>query len=131
MKRGVKALIILGVIAAVLIGGGVAAFQVIEGNLEKLEALPAADADLSAVSDGTYQGSYACFPVSAEVAVTVKDHTITGIDLLKHDNGQGSAAEVLPGTVVAAQSLSVDTVTGATYSSIVILKAIEDALDGE
>mgnify|MGYP000731251311 CR=1 FL=1 len=131
MKKGVKVLIILGVIAAVLIGGGVAAFQIINGNLAKLEALPAADADLAAISDGTYNGSYTCFPVSVEVAVTVQDHMIADIELIKHDNGQGSAAEVLPDTVVAAQSLKVDTVTGATYSSIVILKAIEDALGGE
>lgn len=131
MKKGVKVLIILGVIAAVLIGGGVAAFQIINGNLAKLEALPAADADLAAIADGTYNGSYTCFPVSVEVAVTVQDHMITDIELIKHDNGQGSAAEVLPDTVVAAQSLKVDTVTGATYSSIVILKAIEDALGGE
>ena len=130
MKRGVKVLIILGVIAAVLVGGGITAFQIIEGNLEKLEALPVMDADLGAIGDGTYDGSYTCFPVSVEVAVTVEEHAITDIILLKHRNGQGSAAEVLPAEVVAAQSLKVDTVTGATYSSKVILKAIEDALDG-
>lgn len=41
--------------------------------------------DLSATKDGTYAGSYSTFPVSAEVSVTVKDHVITGIELLKHD----------------------------------------------
>lgn len=131
MKRGVKVLIILGVIAAVLIGGGTVAMNIMEGNLAKLASLPVAEADLGTIPDGTYNGSYTCLPVSVEVAVTVADHAITGIELVKHQNGQGGAAEVLPDQVVAAQSLQVDTVTGATYSSKVILKAIENALNGE
>ena len=60
--------------------------------------------------------------------VTVKNHAITDIDLLKHQNGQGKPAEVITERVLAAQSLKVDTVSGATMSSKVILLAIEDAL---
>jgi uncharacterized protein with FMN-binding domain len=47
---------------------------------------------------------------------------------LEHRNGQGEAAEVIPQMVVDAQSLQVDAISGATFSSKVILLAIEDAL---
>ncbi|MBE0600950.1 MAG: FMN-binding protein, partial [Firmicutes bacterium] len=77
---------------------------------------------------GTYTGAYSAFPVSAEVAVTVQDHQIAAIDLVRHNNGQGGAAEAIPQMVVDAQSIQVDTVTGATFSSKVILLAIRDAL---
>lgn len=128
MKRGVRRLVIWLAILAVLIGGGAIAMNTFGNNLNKIAVLKVAEADLSAIPDGTYNGSYTCLPVSAKVAVTVRDHRITDIELIRHINGQGSAAEALPDRVVEAQSLKVDTVTGATYSSKVILKAIEDAL---
>jgi uncharacterized protein with FMN-binding domain len=87
------------------------------------------EVDLSKIEDGVYTGSFGAIPVKAEVQVTVSDHKITDIKILKHDNGQGSAAEVLPDKVVEAQSLKVDLISGATYSSKVILKAIENALN--
>jgi uncharacterized protein with FMN-binding domain len=87
-----------------------------------------AQINLSAIEDGIYIGSYFAFPVSAQVSVTVKDHVITAIELVKHENGQGAPAEVIPGKVIESQSLQVDSVSGATYSSRVILKAIENAL---
>jgi uncharacterized protein with FMN-binding domain len=60
--------------------------------------------------------------------VTINNHKITGIELVKHNHGQGAPAEVITGKVVEAQTLEVDIVSGATYSSKVILKAIENAL---
>ncbi|NCC85175.1 MAG: FMN-binding protein [Clostridia bacterium] len=47
---------------------------------------------------------------------------------MKHVNGMGQAAEALPSQVVEAQTLQVDLVSGASFSSKVILLAIEDAL---
>lgn len=88
------------------------------------------DIDLSKVSDGVYTGSYDSGPVVVEVKVTVSGHAITDIELVKHRNGQGSAAEAITGKIIAAQSLKVDVVSGATMSSKVILLAIENALKG-
>jgi uncharacterized protein with FMN-binding domain len=100
----------------------------LEANLNKLADLPVSDIDFTRIKDGIYHGNYSTFPVSAEVSVTVKDHKITGIELVKHVNGQGKAAEVITEKVTKAQTLDVDIVSGATYSSKVILKAIENAL---
>ena len=84
--------------------------------------------DLSNISDGKYTGSCDAVYVGAEVSVTVKDHKITDITLLNHKNERGKPAEVIIENVIKAQSLQVDTISGATNSSKVILKAIENAL---
>ncbi len=47
---------------------------------------------------------------------------------LKHQNGQGSAGEAVVNKAALSDSLKVDTVAGATYSSKVLLKAMENAL---
>jgi uncharacterized protein with FMN-binding domain len=99
-----------------------------EASLVKLTETSIPDVDLSKIADGVYKGSYKVFPVEAEVRVTIENHKIVAIELVKHFNGQGAAAEVIPDRVTEAQSLGVDIVSGATYSSKVILKAIENAL---
>jgi uncharacterized protein with FMN-binding domain len=116
-------IILIGIIAALS-----GAKLYIEASLVKLTDTTIPNADLTKVENGTYTGSYKVFPVAAEVKVKVENHKITGIELVKHSNGQGAAAEVIPDRVIEAQSLQVDTVSGATYSSKVILKAIENAL---
>ncbi len=129
MKR--KSKIILFIILALVgitIVGFVFVMKSIESNLEELKALNIQNIDISSVPDGNYKGSYSVFPVSAEVEVTVSNHEIVNIELIKHDHGKGEAAEAIPEKVVEKQSLKVDVITSATYSSKVILKAIENAL---
>ena len=99
-----------------------------EANNEQLEQLTIENVDLSRVPDGTYEGTYESFPLKAVVTVTVKDHNITDITINKHDNGRGQDAERITGDIMREQSLDVDVITGATYSSKVILKAVEMAL---
>lgn len=101
----------------------------IRSNLGQLPELAISNVDLSVIEDGIYSGSYNAFPISAEVKVTVNNHKIIGIELVKHNNSKGAPAEIIPDNVVKAQDLDVDVVTSATYSSKVILKAIENALN--
>lgn len=124
-----KKYIVLLSILGVVIFGIAAGIIYLSGFDGRIASINVSDVDLSQIADGTYDGAYSMFPVSAIVKVTVKNRLLTNIELVKHVNGQGSAAEVLPGKVVDTQSLIVDTVTGATASSKVILKAIEDALE--
>jgi uncharacterized protein with FMN-binding domain len=84
--------------------------------------------DLAKVKDGSYTGAYDAIFIAAKVDVTVKNNKIVDIKLLYHKNERGKRAEVIPERVVQAQSLQIDTVSGATNSSKVILKAIENAL---
>ena len=116
-------ILVIGISLAIL---GTKAY--IEASLERLADLNISNVDLSKIEDGVYSGSYKVFPVAAEVEVTINNHRIKEVELKKHNNGQGFPAEIIPGKVVEAQSLEVDIVSGATYSSKVILKAIENAL---
>jgi uncharacterized protein with FMN-binding domain len=130
MKR--KRMVLLTVLILVT-GAAIAAIAVksqLDRNLEQLVSTTIADIDISKLDDGVYNGSYSTFPVAAKVRVTIKDHRITAIELLEHNNGLGADAEVIPDRVVEAQTLDIDSVSGATYSSRVILKAIENALGG-
>jgi uncharacterized protein with FMN-binding domain len=87
--------------------------------------------DLTALDDGDYTGSYASGIVSATVRLRMTDHRIADFTILKHVTGKGKPAEALAAVVVEEQSLSVDSVSGATVSSKVILKAAEIALGQE
>ncbi len=84
--------------------------------------------DVSSIPDGTYQGRAFIFPVRVTAEVELLDGRIASISLLRHFNGQGKAAEAVTEVVLRHQSLDVDVISGATQSSITILKALEDAL---
>ena len=128
MKKRSKVIFI--VIALVLVVGGAFAARYISelsSYRQAVEDITIGEVDLAAVPDGTYSGFADVIWVSATVEVTVLDHRITAIKL-DHRHGQGEAAEVITGHVIEAQSLQVDIISGATSSSKVILKAIEEAL---
>lgn len=84
--------------------------------------------NLQNVKDGQYTGEYSMGPVKVVALVIVKDHIIKDIEIIKHRHGKGAAAEKITEDVIRKQSLQVDVVTGATASSKIILKAIENAL---
>jgi uncharacterized protein with FMN-binding domain len=87
--------------------------------------------DLSVIPDGTYRGDSKVGPVRVTLDVTVQDRTITGIEIIRHFNGLGKKAEAIVPAIIAAQSLEVDVVSGATGSSKAILKAVENSLSGK
>ncbi len=128
MSRRRKVVLIVVAVIVILAAAIAAVITIAERNQKSVNATVIEDFDLTRVPDGTFQGKYSAFPVSVEVEVTVKDHVMTGIDLIEHRNGKGEGANEIPQKVVEAQSLSVDTVSGATLSSKVILLAIRDAL---
>ncbi len=131
MRRGKKAIIIVLIGVVLLVIAGVIYFAQATRNLEALVDKQIGDINLSEVVDGSYEGSYDSFPISVIVAVTVKDSEITKIDIIRHVSGQGGPGEAIVDKVIKAQSLDVDAISGATYSSKVILFAIENALKGE
>jgi uncharacterized protein with FMN-binding domain len=87
------------------------------------------DVDLTNIKDGIYKGSFNADMVAADVSITIKENKFTDINIDKHKNERGQKAEIIIDNVISAQSLEVDTISGATNSSKVILKAIENALN--
>lgn len=129
MKKKFKWIGLSVLVIVIIVGVAFSAFMKrSEANFEALMEIPVLGVDLTTISDGQYSGVYSVFPVSVEVTVEVASHEIVSISIDKHVNGQGGAAEVIVDEVIRQQSLGVDMVSGATYSSKVILMAIEDAL---
>ena len=80
--------------------------------------------------DGVYEGSYKGGPNKAVVKVTIQDQKIVGIEIVEHDAWKGKKAEpIIPQRIIENQSTAVDSVTGATNSSTVIMNAVQNALE--
>jgi len=88
--------------------------------------------DFSRLNDGTYVGTYAggMYKWRAnEVQVTVSSGRVTQIEPLRGVEEQGNGStQMLYDRVIAAQSLQVDTISGATLTSKAYLQAVENAL---
>ena len=86
--------------------------------------------DIADVSDGIYIGEYDVNFIYAKVEVTVEDGEIVSINILEHRHERGKAAETVIEKIIEEQKIDVDAVSGATNSSTVIKKAVENALNG-
>lgn len=95
---------------------------------EILSELTFNNINLASIEDGTYTGDFEAGLVYASVSSTIKDGILTDIKLLEHKNGKGSAAESILSDMLTKQTTSVDAISGATISSKVIRKAVENSL---
>ena len=84
--------------------------------------------DVANVSDGIYIGEYDVNFIYAKVEVTVEDGKIISINILEHRHERGKSAEIVIEKIMEEQKIDVDAISGATNSSTVIKKAVENAL---
>ena len=86
--------------------------------------------DIGNLSDGVYTGSARGYKSVITVQVTVSGGKITDIQIVSQgdDEPYFTNATAVIQRVLSAQSMNVDTVSGATYSSTGILVAIKNAL---
>lgn len=87
-------------------------------------------ADAAAYKDGTYYGSATGFAGPIKVKVVISGGKIASIEIVSTSDGSSyiSKASVITGKIVSSQSTNVDTVSGATYSSVGIINAVRNAL---
>ena len=80
--------------------------------------------------DGIYYGTGTGFGGPLKVKVEISDGKITSIQIVENSDGSGyiSKASALISSIISKQSTNVDTVSGATYSSVGIIQAVRDAL---
>ena len=92
-------------------------------------SVPAVE-DPSAYKDGTYYGTGTGFGGTLKVKVEISGGKITSIQIMENQDGSEyiSKASALINTIIQNQSTNVDTVSGATYSSVGIIQAVRDAL---
>ena len=82
-------------------------------------------------TDGTYQGSAAGYHGNTSVSVMVANGYISTIDVLSTGDDpeffNQAKSSIVP-AILSAQSVGVDTVSGATFSSNGLIGAVKDAL---
>lgn len=120
---------IAAVILLVAVSGGVTYYASFLSYKNTVDNIEITDMTAEGVSDGTYEGESDAGFVHARVRVTVKEEKIVDIVLAEHKNDRGKRAEKVVDEVLTEQTTDVETVSGATNSSRVILQAIERALE--
>lgn len=124
-KRGLWIIAILIVLC--LVGGSIYLIKV--WNYQKtVKSLTYSDIAIEDIESGIYIGECNVDFIYAKVAVTVENGAITQIEILEHKNERGTPAEKIIDDILQQQSIDVDAVSGATNSSKVIKKAVENAL---
>jgi uncharacterized protein with FMN-binding domain len=84
------------------------------------------DVNLKEYADGVYVGSFAYNRFEYVVSTTVQAHRYKDIVVVENrDTERAQMAEAVVERVVEYQTLFVDAVTGATNTSMALLKAIE------
>lgn len=82
------------------------------------------------LKDGIYKGSYNAGPNKASVMVTIRSNHIIDIQIVEHWAWKGKTAELaITKKIIEKQSTDVDAVSGATNSSIVIMNAVQKAIE--
>ncbi len=120
----------------VLIAGGIAGgigWSKLSKEHQEARGLPLNAVDFNRLADGTYHGAYAGGMYKwrvNECDVTVVGGKVTGIQLIKSQDpgSENTDCKMLYERVVQAQSLQVDTISGATLTSKAYLQAVENAL---
>ena len=85
-----------------------------------------------ALNDGYYEGTGNGFAGPVKLFIEIKDKSIIGIYIVKTSDDAGffnRAKEGVTASILEKQSLSVDTVSGATYSSKGIIEAVSNAME--
>ena len=69
--------------------------------------------------------------MDTKVEVTVQDGAIEKTKILEHKHERGQAVETVVDQIVLEQGIDVDAISGATNSSTVLKKAVENALTND
>jgi uncharacterized protein with FMN-binding domain len=129
MKRKTKIIIGAITLAAIIVLGFLINYLTsVQRYKDAVSHITFDHADTYNVPDGSYAGECDVQFIYAKVVVNVQDGKITDIQLLNHKNERGKAAEGIEKNIVARQKIDVDVIAGATNSSQVIKKAVDNAL---
>ncbi len=126
MKKILKLSLVI-ITLFMLMAGGVLFF--LSQGLEEGDQLVINDVNLTLLDDGVYQGKYDSGRWSNQIEVAVNNHQISKITIVKDVMfARPEVTDELFKNVIDSQSLIVDVISGATVTSKVYLKSIEQAL---
>jgi uncharacterized protein with FMN-binding domain len=133
-KSGLLILVIvLMIILAVLAAGAVTGWSALMREHREAASLPLNAVDFDALVDGVYHGAYAGGMYAwrrNECEVTVADGRVIDIQLVATEDPAAENMDyaMLYERVIEAQSLQVDTISGASLTSKAYLQCVENAL---
>lgn len=85
------------------------------------------------LNDGTYYGSADAYGPDLETEVVVTNGLVVEVNVISHNEKKvsiyGEAMDTVPVAIVEEQSLVVDSISGATYTSYGIMMSVENALE--
>ncbi|HHT24703.1 MAG TPA: FMN-binding protein [Clostridiaceae bacterium] len=119
---------ILILIVILLLVAGITVFFLMSQRINKFAKQDFNMIDIASLPDGIYQGSASAVLVTAQVEVTVRAGHILEVKLLEHGHGPDHGAEEICDNIVKKNSPDVDSISGATASSIVVKTAVLEAL---
>ncbi len=133
MKISKKKIVLFIVILLILIGliPGIVYLKDVADYQQAVKETAFKEIHISDISDGVYIGEYDVNFIYAKVEVMVQNGQIKDINILEHRNERGKTAEAITNKIIEEQKINVDTIAGATNSSTVIKKAVENALKNE
>ncbi|MGL5152719.1 MAG: FMN-binding protein [Clostridium sp.] len=125
-----KKILIIGIVVIVIGVSiiGYSYYRKVTNYKKIISEMKIEDINLNNIENGVYEGEFDAEMVSAKVKVEVKNKSITNIEILEHNNGKGKPGEGVIQKIIDKQSLNVDVVSGATSSSKVLMKSVENAL---
>ena len=130
MRMSKKKAVLFAVMLLLLIGlvRGIIYLKSVADYKQAVKETTFEEINISDISDGVYIGEYDVDFIYAKVEVTVQNGEITNINILEHRHERGKTAEVITDSIIDEQKIDVDAISGATNSSTVIKKAVENAL---
>ena len=130
MRMSKKKVVLLVIMLLLLIGlvWGIIYLKSVSDYKQAVKETTFEEINISDIPDGVYIGEYDVNFIYARVEVTVQNGEITNINILEHRHERGKAAEAIANKIVDEQKIDVDAISGATNSSAVIKKAVENAL---
>ncbi len=118
----VALVVLVGTVFLVKFGLDMKEYNSITSSLSNKEV------NIAEVADGKYEGTFDAKIVAATVKLKVESGTLIDVQLIKHKNDRGQAAEKVVNDMLEENSILVDVVSGASDSSRIIMKAAENAL---
>ena len=124
-----KHLIIVCIVLCTILMASSCVLLSLTRGLDEVMALQIHEVDLSTIADGVYSGTYDCERWKNTLQVTVVDHAITSISIVKDVRfAISETSDAIFARVMETQSLAVDAVSGSTVTSKAYLKSMELAL---
>jgi uncharacterized protein with FMN-binding domain len=136
--RLLTAAFLLTIVLHVVQVGGIQVFDILGGKPTTLSGQSATLTDLNksiqgaTFKDGVYTGEADGYRPGLKVSVSIKNNAITSVEILEHNEVNSrfyqKAMDAVPQKIIDNQSTDVDSVSGATFTSIGIKNAVNDAL---